>query len=84
MVISEKSAIFVIEKENNIMAYIVTAKVKSDYGSVWNEPFTMRIVCKDANQANEVEAEIIKRERCCSWPEREYVRSAEDYLQSNE
>lgn len=66
------------------MAYIVTAKVKSDYGSVWNDPFTMRIVCNDKDQANEVVAKIRKKERCCSWPEIEYVRSAEDYLKSNE
>ena len=66
------------------MAYIVTAKVKSDYGSVWNDPFTMQIVCNDMNQANEVVTKIKKEKRCCSWPEIDYVRSAEDYLKSNE
>ena len=84
MVVSEKSAIFVIGKENNNMAYIVTAKVKSNYGSIWNDPFTMQIVCNDKDQANKVAAKIRKEERCCSWPEIEYVRSAEDYLNSNE
>ena len=84
MVVSEKSAIFVIGKENNNMAYIVTAKVKSNYGSIWNDPFTMQIVCKDKDQANEVAAKIRKEERWVSWPEIEYVRSAEDYLKSNE
>ena len=46
------------------MAYIVTAKVKSNYGSIWNDPFTMQIVCNDKDQANKVAAKIRKEERC--------------------